>query len=133
MENARFNCSNLHGSPSAECFCFSVVLLVAGCGSKEERAQSYYERGMKFLAQHDDVKASIEFRNALQLEKDMVGAWRALVEIEERNRNWDSVAGIRRTIVELDPNDVDAKVRLARLLSVGKSLDDSSQSRRCGR
>ena len=66
-----------------------AVLLVAGCGSPEERAQSYYERGMKLLAQHDDVKASIEFRNALQLKKDMVGAWRALAEIEERNQNWE--------------------------------------------
>ena len=102
-----------------------VVLLVAGCGSKEERAQSYYERGMKLLAQHDDVKASVEFRNALQLKKNMVGAWRALGEIEERNRNWGSVVEIRRSIVELDPNDVDAKVRLARLLFVGKSLDEA--------
>src|SRR3974390_876779 len=102
-----------------------TVLLVAGCGSPEERAQSYYERGMKLLAEHDDVKASIEFKNALQLKKDMVGAWRALAEIEERNHNWASLLGIERTIVELDPKDVGAKVRLGRLLLRANAWDDA--------
>ena len=69
---------------------FLAALLIAGCGSKEDRAQSYYDRGMKLLAQHDDVKAGIEFRNALQLKKDMVAAWRALAEIDERSKNWES-------------------------------------------
>ena len=67
-----------------------AVLLVAGCGSSEERAQSYYERGMKLLSQQDYVKASIEFKNALQLKKDLVGAWRGLAEIETHNRNWEA-------------------------------------------
>src|SRR3974390_1039405 len=102
-----------------------TLLLVAGCGSPAERARSYYESGMKLLAQHDDVKASVELKNALQLKKDMVGAWRALAGIEERNQNWGSLIGIQRTIVELDPKDVDAKVRLARLLFKANSMDDT--------
>ena len=106
-----------------------AVLLVAGCGSKEQRAQSYYERGMKLLAQHDDVKARLEFRNALQLKTNMVGAWRALAEIEERNQNRAPLIDIRRTIVELDPNDVDAKVRLAKLLFITNGTGRGSQSR----
>jgi tetratricopeptide (TPR) repeat protein len=102
-----------------------AVLLVAGCGSPEERAQRYYERGIKLLAQHDDAKASIEFKNALQLKKDMLGAWRGLAEIEERNQNRGSLIGIQRTIVELDPKDVGAKVRLARLLFLANGMDDA--------
>ena len=34
-----------------------AVLLVAGCGSPEQRAQNYYERGTQLLAQQDYVKA----------------------------------------------------------------------------
>src|SRR6516162_7127183 len=102
-----------------------AVLLVADCESAEQRAQTYYERGMKLLEQHDDMKASIEFKNALQLKKDMLGAWRALAEIEERNQNRDSLIGIQRTIVELDPKDVGAKVRLARLLFIGNAMNDA--------
>jgi len=102
-----------------------IVLLVAGCESREERAQKYYEHGMQFLAQRDDVKAALEFRNALQLNKNMIDAWRALGQIEERNRNWASLDEIERTIVDLVPSDVDAKIRLARLLFVKNALDDA--------
>jgi cellulose synthase operon protein C len=104
----------------------SAALLVAACsGSPDDRAQSYYQRGMKLLSQQDYVKASIEFKNALQLKKDLVGAWRGLAQIEERNQSWESLIAIRRTIVELDPKDLDARLRLARLLVLANGLDDA--------
>ena len=104
----------------------SAALLVAACsGSPDDRAQSYYQRGVKLLSQQDYVKASLEFKNALQLKKDLVGAWRGLAEIEERNRNWPALLSIRRTIVELDRNDVEAKLKLASLLSRANALDEA--------
>jgi tetratricopeptide (TPR) repeat protein len=102
-----------------------AVLLVAGCASPAERAQSYYERGMKLMSQQEYVKASIEFKNALQLKKDLVDAWRGLAQIEERNQNWEGLTSIQRTIVELDPKDIDAKLRLARLMALGNALDEA--------
>src|SRR6478736_6045961 len=80
-------------------------ILVAGCSSPEEKAQNYYERGQQFLSQKDYVKAGIEFRNALQLKKDLIGAWRGLAQIEERDKNWEPLAAVLRTIVDLDPKD----------------------------
>src|SRR5262245_19417508 len=83
-----------------------AVILVSGCSSPEEKAQSYYQRGMQLMSQQDYVKAGIEFKNALQNKKDLVGAWRGLLEIEMHNRNFEGQFPILRTIVELDPNDV---------------------------
>src|SRR6266571_5010738 len=103
----------------------STVLLVAGCGSAEDRAQSYYERGMKLLSQQEYVKAGIEFKNALQLKKDLVGAWRGMAQIEEHNKNLDALTTIRRTIIELDPKDVATKVQLAKVMLLGNRLDDA--------
>jgi len=104
----------------------SAALLVAACsGSPEDRAQNYYQRGMKLLSQQDYVKASLEFNNALQLKKDLVGAWRGLAQIEEHNRNWPALLSIRRTIVELDKNDAEAKVKLAALLTRANALDEA--------
>src|ERR1700716_4327367 len=104
----------------------SAALLVAACsGSPDDRAQSYYQRGLKLLSQQDYVKASIEFKSALQLKKDLVGAWRGLAQIEERNQSWESLIGIRRTIVELDPSDIDARLRLGRLLVLANALDEA--------
>src|SRR6266545_4846010 len=102
-----------------------AVLLVSACGSPEDRAQSYYERGMKLLSQQDYVKASIEFKNALNLKKDLVDAWRGLAQIEERNQDPQPLAAILRNIVELDQKDVEARIRLARLLLRMNSLDEA--------
>jgi cellulose synthase operon protein C len=102
-----------------------VMLALAACSSAEQRAQNYYERGMKLLSQKDYVKASIEFRNALQLKKDLVPAWRGLAQVEDRNQNLEALVPILRTIVELDPKDLDARVRLVRLMVLGNALDDA--------
>ena len=100
-----------------------AALFVAGCSSPEDKAQGYYERGMKFLAQQDYVKASIEFKNALQIRKDLVGAWRGLSQIELHNRNFQAVVPILSTIVELDPKDVDTRLKLGHFLMAGNALD----------
>jgi tetratricopeptide (TPR) repeat protein len=102
-----------------------AVLLVAGCGSPEQRAQNYYERGKQLLAQQDYVKAAIEFKNAVQLKKDLVAAWRGLSEIELHNRNLQAAIPILRTVVELDPKDVDSRLKLGHFLMVGNALDQA--------
>jgi tetratricopeptide (TPR) repeat protein len=99
--------------------------LLAGCGSPEDRAQSYYQRGMTYLAQQDYAKAGIEFRNALQLKKDLVGAWRGLAQIEEHNKNWQGFASVLRTVIELDSKDVESRLKLARIMLVGQQFDQA--------
>jgi tetratricopeptide (TPR) repeat protein len=102
-----------------------AVLLLAGCSSKEERAQGYYDRAMQLISEHQDVKARLELRNALQLKDDMVEAWRALAELEQRNNNLQSVIASSRKIAELDPKDIEARIRLARFALLGNALDQA--------
>src|SRR5664280_1990225 len=108
------------------CVCFVLAaLLLAGCSSKEERAQAYYAHAMQLISQHDDVKARIELRNALQIQDNMIAAWQALSQLEERNKNWSGVFGASRKIAELAPKDIDARLRLARLALLGGALDQA--------
>lgn len=102
-----------------------AAVLLAACGSVEDRAQGHYERGTKLAAQGDHVRASIEFRNAVRLKKDLVGAWRGLAQIEERNRNWSALNSVLRTIVELDPKDNTARLSLGKLLLSANAVDDA--------
>jgi cellulose synthase operon protein C len=102
-----------------------TVLQVAGCGSPEDRAESYYEHGMKLFSEHDNAKAAIELRNAVRLKKDLIGAWNALANIDEINRNWPGVVTDLRTIVELTPNDVSARLKLGKLLLLAGSSDEA--------
>ena len=109
---------------SRACFVLAALLL-AGCSSNEDRAQSYYAHAMQLISEHDDVKARIELRNALQLKDNMVGAWQALSQLEERNKNWPGVNSASRKISELDPKDIEARLRLARLALLGGALDQA--------
>jgi cellulose synthase operon protein C len=93
-----------------------IALALAGCSSAEERAKSYYDHGMKLMADHDNAKAAIEFKNAVKAKKDFLPAWVALANIEELNHNFAGMVPILQTIVELDPKDVGDRVKLARLL-----------------
>lgn len=102
-----------------------ATLLVAGCSSRAERAQNYYEHGMSYLKANDFVKARIELRNALQLKADMLPAWQALAQIEEHDKNWQGLAGSLRRVAELDPKDIEARIRLARLMLLGGATDEA--------
>ena len=97
--------------------------LLACCGSSAERAQSYYDNGVKLLAKHENQKAAIEFKNAIDLKRDMIPAWRGLAQIEEANHHWAALVPILQTIVQLDPHDVKTKLKLARLLLAGGATD----------
>ncbi len=102
-----------------------TVLQVAGCDSPEDRAKSYYEHGMKLFSEHDNAKAALELRNAVRLKRDLIGAWKALAEIDEASRNWPGVVTDLRTIVELTPNDASARLRLGKLLLLASASEEA--------
>lgn len=94
----------------------STVLMISGCSSPEDRAQSYYQSGMKLFAAHENAKAAIEFRNAVRLKKDLIEAWRALAQIDEASRNWPGLVTDMRAIVDLAPDDASIRLKLGKLL-----------------
>ena len=95
----------------------AIALQLAGCGDAENRAQSYYQHGKELLEQHDDQKAAIEFKNALKLKGDLLPAWRGLAQAEEASGHLDRLIPVLQTIIQLDPQDLPTKLKLARLTS----------------
>ena len=104
----------------------SVVILsmvgLAGCGSPETKAQNYYDRGMALIAKNDDLNARLEFLNAVKYKADKVEVWRALAGIDERTKAQSLFLDLRR-IVELDPNDLNARLKLVRIMIGGGAAD----------
>ena len=76
---------------------------------------------MQLLSEHNSTKAAIELRNAVKLKRDLIEAWRALAAIDEANGDWSRVITDMRTIVELAPSDVSAKLKLGKLLLLAGS------------
>src|SRR6266849_10810656 len=101
------------------------LILLAGCGSPEERAQGFYEKGMELIAKKDDLGARVQLLSAAKYKADRVDVWRALVGVEERLKSGPSVFQGLRRVVELDPNDLDARVKLARIM-VGGGANDAA-------
>ena len=57
-------------------------------------------------------------RNSLKLQNDKLEAWRALAEIDEATRNWGSLIRSLQSIVGLAPSDVEARIKLVKLLAL---------------
>ena len=122
--------NNLFHRPPAKiltlCICLGIAtLLIAGCGSREERAQSYYDAGKSYLEKKEYKKARIEFRNAIQRKADLLPAWQGLAEIDEHEKNLQALAGTLRRITELAPNDLATKTKLARIYLLGNAPDEA--------
>lgn len=100
----------------------TTVLLVAGCGSPEHRAQGYYESGMALIEKKDDLGARLELLKAVKYKSDKVEVWRALAGIDERTKANSLFLDLRR-IVELDPNDLDSRLKLARMMVGGGAAE----------
>jgi cellulose synthase operon protein C len=100
------------------------AIFLAGCGSPDQNAQKYYDSGMELVAKHDDVAARMDFLKALKYKADRVDVWRALVGVDERTKAGTSAifGGLRR-VVELDPNDLDARLKLAQIMVAGGAAD----------
>jgi tetratricopeptide (TPR) repeat protein len=107
----------------------AVVVLIAlqlgDCSSPEERAQKYYENGVKLFSQHDNAKAAIELRNAVKLKKDLPEAWKILAQIDEASRNWAGLAADMRALVDIDPQDASARLKLGKLLLLAGSSKEA--------
>jgi cellulose synthase operon protein C len=101
----------------------SFVLLLTSCGSPEQQAQKYYDNGMQLIAKDDDLNARVALHTSLVYKADRVEVWRALVGIEERLKNGPAVFQDLRRLVELDPKDIEARVKLARMMLAGGGLD----------
>src|SRR5258707_2471665 len=105
------------------CLVISILLLVSACGSAEQRAQGYYDRGIALIDKKDDVAARLELLNAVKFKSDKIEAWRALAGINERTKAYQALFENLRRIVELDPNDIDARLKLGKMLLAGGAPD----------
>ncbi|KRR27890.1 hypothetical protein CQ14_08615 [Bradyrhizobium lablabi] len=99
-----------------------LVTGLAGCGSPEQNAQKYYESGMALIEKKDDLEARKELLKAIKYKSDKVEVWRALAGVDERTKSTSLFLDLRR-IVELDPNDLNARLRLARIMVGGGAAE----------
>jgi tetratricopeptide (TPR) repeat protein len=93
-----------------------AVSCLTACGGAQSRFDSYMKHGRAYVAQGDYTKASIEFRNAMQIEPRNDDARLAAGEAAEKLHKSRDAYGLYQAVVDASPTNAAARVDLARLL-----------------
>jgi Tfp pilus assembly protein PilF len=97
-----------------------AVLAFSGCKNAEASKAEHLKRGDQFLKEKKFQEASIEFRNAIQIDDKLAAAhWGLAQAYEGLQRYAEAVQEIQRTI-DLDPNHLDSRVRLGNYYMIGR-------------
>src|SRR5215211_305157 len=83
-----------------------LVALAASCTSPEKAKAEHVARGEAFLKERRWQEASIEFRNATQIDDNLASAhWGLAQAYEQLGRGGEYIEELQRT-VKLDPNNI---------------------------
>lgn len=113
--------------PAAIALLALAMLPLAGCSSAEDRARSHFERGQELVNQGDAVRASLEFRNALQLRATYPDALLALAKVQEQQGAYADAARSFMTVAEQAPTNVEARIKLSYILVAAGQLDEADK------
>jgi tetratricopeptide (TPR) repeat protein len=94
------------------CLLLAAAIFLAGCANSEQNKAQHLAKGEAYLKDSKFQEASLEFRNALQIdEKLAAGHWGLARAFEGLERFPEMIEELRKT-VSLDANNLDARVKL---------------------
>lgn len=108
--------------PGAALVCACTALL-AGCGGAQSRLESHVHRGQAYFEEGNYTKASVEFRNALQIDPKDSTAQMMAGHTAEHLGQFRAAIGLYQSVVDSHPDNVDARASLARLFTLAGAPD----------
>ncbi|WP_428409950.1 tetratricopeptide repeat protein [Hyphococcus sp.] len=97
----------------------SALALAAACASPEQKVERYSSDAAEFLEKGDLNKAYIQYQNALKINEEHVPSLLGLAEIAEQRQDFQAMFGLLQRAVRLNPNLVEAHVKLGKLYLIG--------------
>jgi tetratricopeptide (TPR) repeat protein len=90
----------------------AAVFAISGCANPEKAKVAHVEKGEVYLKDEKFQEASLEFRNAIQIDEKMASAhWGLARAYEGLQRFQEAFEELRKT-TELDPEHLDSRVKL---------------------
>lgn len=105
----------------------ATSLALVGCGSGQARYTSHLERGKQFLAQGNLDKASIEFRNAVQIQPKAADALYYNGRVAELRGDYRAALGLYQGAVDANPELIAARAALGKLYVFGGASERGLQ------
>ncbi|MEA2108938.1 MAG: tetratricopeptide repeat protein [Pseudomonadota bacterium] len=103
------------------------LVSVSACGGPEEKKMKFYNRGMSLYEQGDYVKATLEFKNALQVDQKFARAYQMLGMTYLKQNDFRNAYGTLHKAVELNADLLEAQVNLGKLLMLGRKPDEAME------
>ncbi len=105
----------------------AAALALAACGNPEERAADYLKRAQELYDEGDYVRAKLEAQNAVQIEPRNAAAHYLLAQVAEQQQEVRPMIQRLLTAVDIDPNLVDARVKLGTLYFFGQAFEQAAE------
>jgi tetratricopeptide (TPR) repeat protein len=102
-----------------------AIVCLTACGGAQSRFESHMKRGQAYFTQGDFTKASVEFRNALQIEPKNIEARLAVGHAAEKLKRPRDAYGLYQSVVDSAPDNLQARKDLAHLLVYAGSADQA--------
>lgn len=106
----------------------AAALLVSACDSAEDRLAEYLANGQQLIDSGEPEKAALEFRNALTIKADSADAHMGMVTIYEEESNFPAMIAHLNKVVEIEPNNKTALVKLGQLMLLAGNFDQANEN-----
>ncbi|HZI48505.1 MAG TPA: tetratricopeptide repeat protein, partial [Pyrinomonadaceae bacterium] len=104
---------------SVFCLLLAAVISLAGCTNPEKAKAAHLQKGEAYLKDSKFQEASLEFRNAIQIDdKFAAGHWGLARAFEGLERFPEMIDELRKTI-SLDKDNLDARIKLGNYYLAG--------------
>jgi tetratricopeptide (TPR) repeat protein len=99
---------------------------LSGCGSSSESAADFIASGKALLAEGKAEKASLEFRNAIQIDPTKAEPFYQLALLDEKSQNWKGMYANLKAAEQLDLTHKAVSIKLGQMYLLSGQYDEAN-------
>ena len=101
------------------CLLAATAIFLAGCTTAAQSKADYVKRGEAYLKDEKFQEASLEFRNAIQIDGNLAAAHWGLARAFEGLQRYPEMLDELKKTIALDQNNLDARLKLGNIYIIG--------------
>ena len=105
--------------PTLLCIFLAAIISLSGCTNPEKAKAEHVNKGEAFLKDSKFQEASLEFRNAIQIDENLAAAHWGLARAYEGLQRFPEMVDELRKTVTLDAANLEARIKLGNYYVVG--------------
>ena len=99
------------------------LCMLAGCQNSEQRAEEREKFGIELFKKGDYAKAKLELNSALKEDGTLATSYYYLALLNEKNKSYRAMKENLMRVVELNPKNTDARIKLGQVYLLFNDLD----------